>query len=485
MEWMSSWEGMTMATTQPLRTPYPVSVDARLDEPLSRWLWLVKWFLAIPHYVALAFLWVAYLVMSFVAFVAIVFTGRYPRSIFEFNVGVLRWSWRVAYWSYGALATDRYPPFKLVEDADFPAHLEIAYPERLSRGLPFVKWFLAIPHLVIVGLLAGGSWMTWGIHGAIGLLSIVAAILLLFGATYPKALFDVILGFNRWVLRVAAYVGLMTDRYPPFRLDLGGPEPGGKLTLTTDASPLRPPSAPPSPWAAAGPPTPPATAPSSRAWTGGRIAAIVLGILLSLVSFGVTVGGGALLWADLSLRDDAGYVDTGTHTFSTGTYAIATERIELPINGPWGNAPAALGEVRVRVAAAEAGAALFVGIGTFEEVSEFLRGAPHAVTTNSADATLRDVTGATPLGRPERETFWVASTSGVGAQTLEWQAEGGDWSIVVMNADASRGVAVRASVGATVPALRAIAIGLLAGGGVFLIVSTTIVAIASTRARHT
>jgi hypothetical protein len=202
---------------------YPVHVEARLDDHLSRWLWLVKWFLAIPHYIALAFLWVAYVVMSVVAFFAILFTGHYPESIFRFNVGVMRWTWRVQYYTFGALATDRYPPFTLAEVSDYPARLDIAYPERLSRGLVLVKWWLlAIPHYIIIGVFVGGAWAGWHFGGLISVLAVIAAVALAFTGTYPRPLFDLIIGLNRWVLRVGAYAGLMTDKYPPFRLDMGG-----------------------------------------------------------------------------------------------------------------------------------------------------------------------------------------------------------------------------------------------------------------------
>jgi uncharacterized protein DUF4389 len=217
---------------------YPVRLEGRLDPGLSRWQWLFKWLLAIPHLFLLAFLWGAFGILTMVAGVAILFTGRYPRSIFDFNVGVMRWTWRVAFYSYSALGTDNYPPFTLA-DADYPAAFDVEYPERLSRGLVLVKWWLlAIPHYLIVGLLTTGLiWWSTQIGdsanavlqigvGLIGILVMIAAIGLLFTGRYPQGLFDAVVGLNRWVYRVWAYAALMRDEYPPFRFDMGGSEPG-------------------------------------------------------------------------------------------------------------------------------------------------------------------------------------------------------------------------------------------------------------------
>ena len=221
---------------------YPARLWGELDPVLSRWLWLVKWFLAIPHFIVLFFLWFAFVVVTVIAGFAILFTGRFPRSLFDFNVGVLRWNWRVALYAYAALGTDKYPPFTLAR-TDYPADFEVDYPERLSRGLVLVKWWLlALPQLIIVAALTGTSTVRWsdpvapGIRyetgmgfSLLGFLVLVAAVILLFSGRYQRPLFDLLLGFNRWIYRVITYVALMRDGYPPFRLDLGASDLRGGL----------------------------------------------------------------------------------------------------------------------------------------------------------------------------------------------------------------------------------------------------------------
>jgi hypothetical protein len=194
--------------------PYPVTLKGELIGLPSRGLWLVKWFLAMPHYFCFIGLGAAYIVVSIIAFFAIVFTGKYPKSLFDFNLGVMRWAWRVYFYAF-ALGTDKYPPFSLDSMPDYPADLDIVYPEKLSRGLVWVKfWLLAFPHYVVVAFFQGGYGIKFGLSSA---LAFFGGICLLFAHKYPAEIFKLVIGANRWATRVAAY-GLMTDEYPPFRL---------------------------------------------------------------------------------------------------------------------------------------------------------------------------------------------------------------------------------------------------------------------------
>ena len=223
----------------------PVGLRGELDPGLSRWLWLVKWLLLIPHFIVLVFLWIAAFLLTMVAGFAILFTTRYPRGIFDFNLGVLRWTWRVMFYGYWALGTDRYPPFSLGPEPGYPAGLDIAYPEEgLSRWLVLIKWWLLVfPQYLLVGIFVGGwswgwhehGWWWTGSGGLVELLILFAGVALLFMRRYPPGIFDFVVGLDRWVFRVAAYAALMTDRYPPFRLDPGPVEP-------VRSEPLAPPS---------------------------------------------------------------------------------------------------------------------------------------------------------------------------------------------------------------------------------------------------
>jgi hypothetical protein len=203
---------------------YPAQLEGILDPTLSRGMWLVKWLLAVPHYIVLAILWSAFPVVVLASGLMILFTGRYPAALFEFVVGVLRWNWRVAFYATGVLGTDKYPPFTLAR-TDYPATFDVSYPARLSRWKVLVKsWLLAFPHLIIVSVLAGVAWATvtgQAVGGLLGLLVFIAGLILLFTKVYNQGLFNLVMGIQRWVYRVFAYTSLLRDDYPPFRLDQG------------------------------------------------------------------------------------------------------------------------------------------------------------------------------------------------------------------------------------------------------------------------
>ena len=486
-----------MSTTHP---SYPVHIQAQLDPGLSRWLWLVKWLLVIPHYIVLAFLWAAFVVLSVVAFFAILFGGTYPRTLFEFNVGVLRWSWRVAYYAYGALGTDRYPPFTLADDPDYPARIDVAYPEHLSRGLVLVKWWLlAIPHYLIVAIfVGGGAWIgwrsedwqwSWGGGGLVGLLVLISAVILAFTGSYPRSLFDVILGMNRWALRVAGYAGLMTDQYPPFRLDLGGDDPDGEITLRSAGGPGSGAVVEPGSSRVVEPGV--GTTPSSvakPAWTPGRVISVILGPLLALTSAGLIAGGAGLLWASGTQRDADGFLTSNTVRLSTGGYAVASDNVALEGAGPsWAYPDAVIGSVRVRAESATAGQDIFIGVGRTADVERYLSTVQYATISRIAIGTGQQITytdhsGGAPGSAPARAGIWMEQASGPGRQALIWSPEAGDWTFVVMNADASSAVVADADMAGDIPALPWLGAGLLALGLVMLAAGALLIGIGAGRA---
>ena len=225
-----------------------------------------------------------------------------------------------------------------------------------------------------------------------------------------------------------------------------------------DGEPAAPVAAPSRPQAAARP----------SGWTGSRIAALVIGVLLALVSAGLLGGGGTVLWADTTQRDAAGYLTTSAHEFATAGSALASERIDLGSAGTgWLYTPALLGTVRIRVTPTHPSPALFVAIGPTADVERYLTGVSHTLISDLWTNRVQAIGGGMPRSAPGMQTFWAASTTGPGPQVLRWDPANGSWMVVVMNASGQPGIHVRADLGATYPSLLPIAVGLLATGAVF------------------
>ena len=446
--------------------PYPVRVEGHMEQP-SRGLWLVKWLLALPHFIVLAGLWLAFSFSSAAAFVAVLFTGRYPRRLFDFNVGVMRWSWRVAFYAYGVNGTDRYPPFTLAEVTDYPARLEVAYPEHQRRGLPLIGWWLAgIPQYLIAGVFVGGWIIGWSASpwgGLIGLLVLVAAVVLLVRGTYPDSIFDLLLGLNRWVLRVVAYAAVMTPESPPFRVDPGASDPAGAIIDLPGAD---------------------ATTTAQRrsaTWSVRRITALALASLTALVAIAAIAAGATGIVFDQTQRNHAGYLMSAGAPYSTGTDALESESYNAEGAGGFA-ARELLGTIRIR---SQSDRPVFVGIASAHAATSYLARVAHAQASNlgAERADFRTQPGGAPSTAPSARHFWVASTAGAGVRTLTWKVRNGSWRVVVMNANGSPDVASDLSIGASFPHLLTLAIALLGGGILILLASGGVIYLATRRTR--
>ena len=196
---------------------YPVQFEVEYPEKLSRLLIFVKIFLVIPQFLVVYALGAVIAAVTFVSFFAILFSGRYPRGLFNLVVGFTRWSANVNI--YASYLRDEYPPFAM--DAGlYPATFDVEYPERLSRWLIFFKWLLILPNQFIVGIL-----------GFVRLMMIfIAWWAILFTGRYPRGLFDFNVGVIRWSLRANAYAGLLRDEFPPFSMQANA-RPSGRTAI--------------------------------------------------------------------------------------------------------------------------------------------------------------------------------------------------------------------------------------------------------------
>jgi hypothetical protein len=182
---------------------YAVGLEISYPSEMSRWLPLIKWLLVVPHFFALFFVGIGAFFVAVYAFFAVLFTGRWPRGAFDYLVGTARWVYRVV--AYFHLMTDAYPPFSLADDPEYPVRLNVAYPEQIANWRPLVQWLLAIPYLVIAGVL---YWLT-------GVLTIIAFFTVLFTKQIPRGVFELMVPGLRWHARGNAYAYFMTERYPP------------------------------------------------------------------------------------------------------------------------------------------------------------------------------------------------------------------------------------------------------------------------------
>jgi hypothetical protein len=193
-----------------------MKLDITYQEKYSRGELLLRTFfgwiyIALPHMFLLMFMGIWGAILQFVAFWVILFTGRYPESMFEYQTGLMKWSVRLTARLYNV--SDGYPAFGINSTDDLTS-LEIPYPEKVSRGLTLVRmlfgiFYVYIPHMFILYFRA-----IW-----VGLQMFIAWWVVLFTAEYPKSMHEWVVGQIRWQMRVSLYMMYMTDTYPPFTGD--------------------------------------------------------------------------------------------------------------------------------------------------------------------------------------------------------------------------------------------------------------------------
>jgi hypothetical protein len=331
--------------------------------------------------------------------------------------------------------------------------------------------------------------------GLIGLMVVIAGFALLFTGSYPQSVFDLVLGMNRWVLRVAGYAALMTDQYPPFRLDQGGDDPDRshvalspidpRLQAGTRApsSPLSPPSVAPAGSTSPGP------VGGSR-WGAGRVTAVVVGSVMVMGALALAVPATALSVAAVTARDSQGYLMSPSATFRSGTYAVTTGPMQIGSDVTTVDVPhALLGDAKVSVRP-QGDQPVFIGVARSAQVDRYLQGVRRATVVDFgrnglASPVYRTSPGTAPGTPPSATSIWRASSIATGAHSVTFPITKGTWTVVLMNADGSAGINADVSAGATVPALDWLLAGLWVAAGLGFVLGAVVLVVAISGATRT
>jgi hypothetical protein len=218
---------------------------------------------------------------------------------------------------------------------------------------------------------------------------------------------------------------------------------------------------------------------------GARIALVVTGAVTGLLAASLLAVGGVALWGE-SEKDRDGYLATDSHRFAAGTHALASESLDVDLDGAeWLMDREDFGDVRLEVAP-RGDEPVFVGIAPTDQVSRYLSGVAHTSVSDvdswpfEASYDESTTAGDRRPAPPGEQRIWAASVQGAGTQTLKWDVEDGDWSVVVMNADGSRGVDAEVEAGAKVPFLSELG-WTAAGTGALLLIAAAALVVAGIR----
>lgn len=184
---------------------YPVHFDVLYPEGGNRFMILIRWLLALPHYIVLYFLQLIASILVFVAWFILLITGRYPSGMFSFVEGYLRWSMNVSAYVY---FHNQYPPFSMNEGDYDPLMFSVTEQDSYSRLSVLFRVFLLIPHIIVLYFL----------QLAAAVVGLVMVLVVLVTGNYPRGMFNFLVGVGRWTARLNAYAFLLTDKFPPFSM---------------------------------------------------------------------------------------------------------------------------------------------------------------------------------------------------------------------------------------------------------------------------